>query len=169
MATAGHHNIIIEKGADFVIEVQVSENGILNKDITNYNISFQLMYADDKGIDHVAQFLDPDDLATQRSFPVAGFILPDDEEQCTLKRSGSPKYTPIPGIDPCGATKGKFMVIIDKEITEQLPTRVPPELDPFSTSWEYFYHIDIDERVATGKSKNAENLRVLRGKCAVRL
>lgn len=42
--TAADHKIIIEKGADFVIETQVKDGGVSNKDLTGFTVSMELLY-----------------------------------------------------------------------------------------------------------------------------
>lgn len=131
MATAGTHKIIIEQGADFVIDVQVSENGVVHKDLTGYTPTMVIKYEDDQG---AIQILDT----------IAGVLVPD------------------VGSDPATYGNGYFKVVIDKLATSAYPTRLPPSYDAFATSYEYYYHIDI-----TGPG--SDDIRVLRGKLAVRL
>lgn len=117
MATAGNHKIIIEKGADFDIDIQVSENGIVHKDVAGYTVTMVIKYADEAGVIH-----------TQDT--IAGTIVPDD-----------------PSMDPAEWTyfNGYVNVIIDKAATATYPTRLPAEYSPFATSFEYIYSIDIND------------------------
>lgn len=133
MATAGNHKIIIEKGADFNIDVQVSDNGIVHKDVTGFTVTMTIKYVDDVG---AIQVLDT----------INGSIVPDDPS--------------LPEVD-WTYLNGYINVNIDKLITAGYPTRVPANLDPFATSFEYNYSIDIN-------GGTSEDIRVLRGKCAIR-
>ena len=62
---------------------------------------------------------------------------------------------------------GNLEVVIDKAITATYTTRVLPPLSPFTTEYNYFYNIDINEDPTITDGK--DNLRVLRGKCAIRV
>jgi len=134
MATAADHRIIIEKGADFKINVQVSENGITNKDLTGFTVEMVIKYEDPQG---VITELDT----------IIGELVED--------APGSGTYL-----------DGNISVTIDKAVTATYATRITPPVSPFATEYHYFYNIDINEGVVTA---DKENLRVLRGKCAVRV
>ena len=135
MATAANHRIIIEKGSDFQITIQVSDNGIDMKDLNGYTVEMTIQYQDTEGL---IQVLDT----------IAGVLVPD---------------------EPGGHTylNGYFKVVIDKSTTAGYPTRVSSDLNQFITEYNYNYHIDITENSTVSVGK--ENLRVLRGKCAVRV
>lgn len=133
MATAGNHKIIIEKGVDFDIDVQVSENGIVHKDVTGYTVTMTIKYVDGAG---VIQTLDT----------IAGTIIADDPTLPELE------WTYLNGF---------INVTIDKLATAGYPTLLPAEYDAFATSFEYWYSIDINGGVS-------DDIRVLRGKCAIR-
>lgn len=132
--TAGNHKIIIEKGADFKIDLQVSENGIDMKDLTGYTIEMVIKYADEAG-------------AVQTLDTIAGALIED--------TPGSGTYL-----------NGYCEVIIDKAVTATYPTRVGTDLNAFATEYNYHYHIEVTEDVAVSAGK--ENLRILRGKAAIR-
>ena len=134
MATAGNHKIIIERGADFVIDVQVSENGIVHKDLTGFTVSMDIKYAD------------PTTKAVTTQDTIPGTLIPDN---------------PDDPADQHTFKNGYIQVNIDKAKTATYPTRLPTEYDPFATSYEYYYSINI-----TGP--DSQDFRVLRGKCAVR-
>lgn len=134
MATAGNHKIIIEKGVDFDIDIQVSENGVVHKDVSGFTVNMAIKYTDDTG-------------AIQTLDTINGSIVPDDKT--------------LPEVD-WTYLNGYINVTIDKSATALYPTRVPSTMDAFSTSYEYYYSIDINN-VITG-----EDIRVLRGKCAIR-
>lgn len=129
MATAGNHKIIIEKGADFVIDVQVSENGVIHKDLEGFTVVMTIKYEDDAKVIQT--------LAT-----VPGEIVPDDASLPVLEWTYA---------------NGYLLVNIDKALTATYPTRLPAEYDSFATSYEYYYSIDIigpdsqDFRVLRGK------------------
>ena len=61
---------------------------------------------------------------------------------------------------------GNVAVVIDKAVTATYATLVGTELNPFTTEYNYFYTIDITEDDAVSIDK--ENIRILRGKLAVR-
>ena len=63
--TAGNHRIIIEKGADFKIELQISENGIDMRDVTGYSVKMVIKYENAGSITELA--------------PIAGFLVEDTE------------------------------------------------------------------------------------------
>lgn len=134
MATAGNHKIVIERGADFVIDVQVSENGIVHKDLAGFTVTM------------VIKYVDPTTKAVVTQDTITGSLVPDDAE--------------LPEVD-WTYLNGYLMVEIDKLATAGYPTRLPAEYDPFATSYEYNYSININ-------GPDSEDLRVLRGKCAVR-
>lgn len=134
MATAGNHKIIIEKGVDFDIDIQVSENGVVHKDVSGFTVKMTIKYTDDVG-------------AIQTLDTITGSIVADD-----------------PTLDPGVWTylNGYVNVTIDKVATAGYATRVPSTMDAFATSYEYYYSVDINN-ATTG-----EDIRVLRGKCAIR-
>jgi hypothetical protein len=136
MATAGNHKVIIEQGADYSIEVQVSENGITNKDLNGFTPTMAIKYATTDGsVVNVGVY--------------TGTLIPDIKTEET---------------DPDTYLNGYFKVVIDKEITATLavyPNGMPVGADPFATTYEYFYNIDLN-------NDSSDDLRVLRGKLAVR-
>lgn len=134
MATAGNHKIIIEKGADFVIDVQVSENGIVHKNLTGFTVSMVIKY-----VDPITKVITIQDT-------IPGVLVPDN---------------PLLPVLDWTYFNGYLKVIIDKAATALYPTRLPAEYDPFATSYEYYYSINII-------GPNSQDYRVLRGKCAVR-
>jgi len=111
----------------------VSEDGVNHKDLTGYIATMVLKYEDDAGNVII-------------EYTQAGTLIPDDKLD--------------PG-DPDTYLNGNFNITIDKSATILFPTRVPADLDVFATSFEYFYHIDIN-------GPASDDLRVLRGKAAVR-
>ena len=129
MATAGNHKIIIEKGMDFSIDVQVSENGIVHKDLTGYTVSMSIKFEDEQGL---IQVLDT----------IVGDLVPDNPTE--------------PEVD-WTYFNGYLNVTIDKLATSTYDTRVAGDLHAFSTAYEYYYSIDIvgpgssDFRVLRGK------------------
>lgn len=132
--TAADHRTIIEKGADYKIEIQVSENGIDMKDVTGYTVAMVIKYQDAQGAIAVLD-------------TIAGYLVED--------TVGSGTYL-----------NGNVAVVIDKAVTATYATLVGAELNPFTTEYNYFYTIDIteDDAVSAGK----DNIRILRGKLAIR-
>ena len=130
MATAGNHKIIIERGADFVIDVQVSENGIVHKDLAGFTVTMTIKYED------------PTTGAIVTQDTITGAIVPDNADLPELE------WTYF---------NGYLVVTIDKLATAGYPTRLPADYDAFATSYEYHYSIDIngpgseDFRVLRGK------------------
>lgn len=127
--TAANHRIIIEKGATFKIDIQVSENGIVMKDLLGWTVHFALMH-------------DVDGIVAE-AYAQLGELVPDDELA-----------------NPLTYLNGNIKVKIDGSNTGALATLVDPSLDPFTTEYNYFYHIDIKD--------GTDEIRVLRGKAAVR-
>jgi len=61
------------------------------------------------------------------------------------------------------APNGECSVLIDKDITSKFDTGVSSSDNVFMTEYNYFYTIDI-----VG-APNGEDMRILRGRCAVRV
>ena len=197
MATAANHRIIIEQGSDFRINLQVSENELTPKDLTSYiaagAVEMVIKYKDPATGNIVVQdtiagsFVD--DVPAFTDNVVAGsFVI---GVTYTITTVGTTDFTLIGALDnnigtsfvatgvgsgtgtadtlvPASGTyvNGYCEVVIDKAVTATYPTRLDATLDPFTTEYMYNYHIDITEDTATSAGK--ENLRILRGKCAVR-
>ena len=129
--TAANHKIIIEKGATFKIDIQVSENGIVMKDLLGWTVHFALMH-------------DVDGIVTE-AYTQLGELVPDE-----LSPDDAPDSPPT-------YLNGNITVKIDGSNTGTLATLVDPALDPFITEYNYFYHIDIKDgtdeiRVLRGKA-----------------
>lgn len=132
--TAADHRAIIEKGADYKIEIQVSENGIDMKDVTGYSVEMVIKYQDEAGAIVVLD-------------TIAGYLVED--------TVGSGTYL-----------NGNVAVVIDKDVTATYATLVADTLSPFTTEYNYFYTIDITEDGAVSVGK--DDIRILRGKMAIR-
>ena len=118
---------------DFVIDVQVSENGIVHKDLTGFTVEMVIKYSDDAG-------------AVQTLDTIIGVLVPDNPLDLEVD------WTYL---------NGYLKVVIDKTATAGYATRVGTDLNPFTTAYEYYYSINI-------AGPGSEDLRVLRGKCAIR-
>lgn len=69
---------------------------------------------------------------------------------------------------PNPAENGLIDILIDSASIDSLPTLVQQVTDPFATEYNYYYTLTItDNPVAT--SDNRRDMRLLRGKLAVRL
>ena len=139
MATATNHRIIIEQGSDFRINLQISEDGLTPKDLTTHAAS--------GAIEMVIKYKDvtTGDIVVQDT--VAGVFVED---------------TPASGT----YVNGYCEVVIDEAVTATYPTRLLANIDPFATEYMYNYSIELIEDTVTSAGK--DNLRILRGKCAVR-
>ena len=190
--TAADHRTIIEKGADYKIEIQVSENGIDNKDVTGYSVSMVIKFENDAGnievLDTVAGYLVDDspafnvtvaagnlEVGVEYTISVLGdsdFTLADAANNtvgevftATGGTTGTGEATMV--IAASGTyVNGNVAVVIDKAVTATYDTRVSAGLNPFTTEYKYFYSIDITEDDAVSIDK--DNIRILRGKLAIR-
>ena len=190
--TAADHRTIIEKGADYRIEIQVSENGIDNKDVTGYTVEMVIKYQDTDGsivtLDTIAGVLIDDILEHIENVVAGNFVI---DTVYTIKTVGDTDFTLIGAADnnvgteftatgagtgtgtadtvvPASGTylNGNVAVIIDKVATAAYATRIDTTLNPFMTEYNYFYSIDIIEDIAISAGK--DNIRILRGKLAIR-
>jgi len=125
MATAAEHKIIIEKGADYKLEVQISNSGVATDhvDVADYSIYLTIQYADENGD---IQYL------------VGG-------NATTMNRFEGTKVPDVAGADPLTYDNGNMEITVDKAITAGFPTRT----EPFKTAYEYFYHVDIESTTGT--------------------
>lgn len=139
---AAEKKIIIERGADFRIALELVEGVGTPKDISTFTVGMNIKYYD-KTNDTISH-LQPDGTLTDVPYIFPGTLL------------GTP-----PG------SMGEFEIVIDKTITVLFDPKLDMQkmTDRFGTEYNYFYNIDIQ---GAGDSLTAENKRVLRGKCAVR-
>ena len=163
------------------------------KDLTGYTPTMVIQYYDTATgnivvLDTITGTL-VDDVAEHVLNVVAGNFVVDTEY--TIKTVGDTDFTLIGSLDNVIGTvftatgvgagtgtadtlisasgtylNGYFQVVIDKTATATYMTRIAAELNQFITEYNYNYHIDIVEDIATSIGK--EDLRVLRGKLAVR-
>ena len=190
--TAADHRTIIEKGADYRIDIQVSENGIDMKDVTGYSVAMVIKYEDTDGsivvLDTIAGILVDDVLAGLYTVGAGNFEI---GVEYTIKTIGTTDFTLIGSVDNVIGTvftatgagegtgeatidvaasgtylNGNVAVVIDKTVTATYATRVTDGLSPFMTEYNYFYTIDITEDDAVSVDK--DNVRILRGKLAIR-
>ena len=179
---AAERHIIIDKGADFTIKLTVTE-GIGSPKNLSTNATggayTPKMYLMKKSSDILTTNTDGTVTRTPNPQPLT-----------YIAENGAEVFIKVPvvigsliqdGVDstnvplPAGET-GKFQVVIDSAITELIDTNLPPFItstgeeesnkNPFATEYTYFYTIEI---VQDGVSAVKEELRILRGKCAVRL
>ena len=148
MATAADHKIIIEKGADFKIDLRVTTDGITAYPVDSYVATMYLMYKDSTG-----------DIQ---------YVKPDGTSQNTIIKIDAVGTLP----DDANTQNGEFTMLIDEGVTALLkpdPADVTPNPatasevlgnNPFATEYNYFYYIQIDLA--------DDNIRVLRGKAAIR-
>ena len=148
---AAERHIIIDKGVDFTIKLKVTEGIGSPKNLSGYIPKMRLMRTDADG--SIAY-------ASQTSGSV-------------IFGTASPAYIVEGTITD--VTNGEFEVIIDSSLTSTIDTNLPdfiddqgnskPNKNPFATEYTYFYSIDL---LQGGSAVNKEELRILRGKCAVR-
>jgi len=145
--TAADHKIIIEKGADFTIEVQAYE-GLTPKDLSTDSWTVVMNI----------QHLDADNTIVS-----------------TNTEEVSPK---APSVYAVGSiiddVNGIVQIRIDNTDTINLPTGInddtflgktdQTDISPFSTEYNHFYTITL-----VNATTNTEDLRLLRGKCAIRV
>ena len=139
---AAEKKIIIERGADFRIALEVVEGISTPKDISTFTAGMTIKHYDK--VNDVIKYLQEDGTLTNVPYEFPGNLL---------------------GATP--GSLGKFEIVIDKTITENFDPLLDMTVitDRFATDYNYFYNIDIND---TGDSTTVENIRVLRGKCAVR-
>lgn len=148
---AAERHIIIDKGADFTIKLKVTEGIGSPKDLTGYIPKMRLMKTTaDESIAYASENGGSVIFGTNPEYIVEGVIT--------------------------DATNGEFEVIIDSSATSNIDTNLPdfiddqgnsqPNKNPFATEYTYFYSIDL---LQGGSAINKEELRILRGKCAVRV
>lgn len=158
---AADRNIVIDKGVDFTIRLKVTEGIGSPKDLVGYTPKMKLMKTDSNGnvlyaSENAVEF------TSIPAYIVNGVLLSD-------------------GVDDSGnqlpaGQGGKFEIIIDAAVTSVIDTNLPIYLNgigeplnsnnPFATEYTYFYSIDL---IQNGGGVNKEDLRILRGKCAVRI
>jgi len=145
--TAANHDIIIEKNSDFVINVQVTEGIGTQKNISGYTPKLYLMkqvkVADVSQVYYVPSV--PANASTAVAAIATGTVT--------------------------DAVNGEFTVTIDKRITAALDTNLPEDIhSEFATIYTYFYYISIDNTPSNvTDTSTTDTLKVLRGRCAVRI
>jgi len=138
--TAAEHSIVIEKGADFKLDIVYKDSTGMAKDINNYTGRMSIFFIDDKGkTKYLNDKGEPTDSAT----------------------------TIVKDISPSDGTNGKITIKIEDKVTSKIDTRLPKGKE-LATEYNYYYHIDIvlEDGDATG---NDIIERLLRGRLAVRL
>ncbi len=149
---AAERHIIIDKGVDFTIKLKVTEGIGSPKDLTGYIPKMRLMKTTaDESIAYASETGGSVIFGTNPAYIVEGTIT--------------------------DATNGEFEVIIDSSATANIDTNLPdfiddqgnsfPNRNPFATEYTYFYSIDLLQS-GSAPTTSKEELRILRGKCAVR-
>ena len=163
------------------------------KDLTGYAVEMVIKYEDDAGViqtlDTITGELVEDVEAGTKIVGAGNFEV---GVEYTIALPGTTDFTLIGAADSITGTvftatdvgegtgtatvpvvgsgtyfNGYCRVVIDKAVTATYATRVTDTYDPFITEFRYNYHIDIIED--TNVSVANDDLRVLRGKCAVRV
>lgn len=178
--TAGNRNIIIEKGADFTIKTKLKVNSLTAKDLRgelpigsnklgegtttdrdNSTPATNDYWYETDGVTsdiinvwkYTGTWVDANaDLVSW----TGDFRLYYDDAGSVTEEVVANTFTVTDGVN------GAFSVHIDEAVTDTLLTRVT-SANPFITEYRYFYHIEINN------TNSGEDLRVLRGKCAVRV
>ena len=159
---AAEKKLIVERGADFRIQLEIMD-GLFQKDLTNFTSGMYIQYYSEGIAIDLENGLTSD---TIYNLKADGTFLED---------NGTNKVE-FPGI-LVGVTpglNGEFNVIIDKSVTATFPTMLDMSkmTNRFGTEYNYYYHIEIDENAVGGADDDItvdrENMRVLRGKLAVR-
>ena len=138
--TAAEHSIVIEKGADFKLDIVYSDSTGMAKDINNYTGRMSIFFVDDNG------------------------------ETKYLNDKGEPTdsgTTIVKGISPSDGTNGKITIKIEDKVTSKIATRLPVGKE-LATEYNYYYHIDIVLEDGDGTGNDIIE-RLLRGRLAVRL
>lgn len=156
MATAADHKIIIEKGADFKIDLRVTTDGINPFLLTDYTGTMYLMYHKTNG--------------TLEDYS-------DDQLMYVYVDSGvyteSDTRTPIiSNVAPTDAGNGEITIELDGTVTDKLPSDPDGssnilDRNKFATEYNYFYYIEVVN--PGGDGADDDIVRVLRGKAAVRV
>jgi hypothetical protein len=145
--TAAEKQIIIEKGSDFKITIVVEDKlgqamdieGRIPKMCLCYQKDGLVEYMTDSGIGAVDKSTIGVGINKQKTDAATGAIT----------------------------NKGTIELVIDSQITALLPTKLESDIKSvFATEYMYYYFIELNE---VGDSKDVDNWRVLRGKCAVRV
>ena len=149
---AAERHIIIDKGVDFTIKLKVTEGIGSPKNLSGYIPKMRLMKTtEDENIAYASQTGGSIIFGTSPAYIVEGKVT--------------------------DAINGEFEVIIDSSATSNIDTNLPkfvddqgnsqPNKNPFATEYTYFYSIDLLQGGST-PTIDKEELRILRGKCAVR-
>ena len=177
---APEKKIIIDKGADYEMWIQVPDGEFANKDVRNWKWTLRIMN-DNKDSD-------PTEYKVIEGIAGAGTYTP-----TTYNPDGSVKDNPIfNGIaktpsaqitvpsEENDARNGWIKIKIDSSDTFTYDTRIEG-LNKFITEYNYFYTITIYEpdddnrsgvmtySTQRGVTREKEELRIARGQCAVRI
>ena len=144
---APDHKIIIDKGSDYQILIQVPETNMSIKDVRGWTWTFKI-YNQGKG---------PDSPELYKTYSMSCPAYTND--------LNSLDYTN--DYDEIQAANGWVNIRIDASDTATLLTGISAEVDSFATEYNYRYTIDIvDGNVTPGL--DSEEIRILRGRCAIR-
>ena len=138
---AAEHNIIIEKGADFVFKGEIIEGVGQQKDLTGYTIKMGIKYIDPS--DGKVKYLNSFGSLQEEVYEFSGIVE--------------------------NAAAGKFKILIDKSITINFPTMVKSS-NKFATEYNYYFYIDLHQNGNEANRNSAinEDIRIVRGRCAIR-
>jgi hypothetical protein len=65
--------------------------------------------------------------------------------------------------------EGKCTVHVDSTVTSGLSTHIPSDEDMFDTQFNYYYTLTLKGTEGSGTSDDTREMRVMRGKLAVRI
>jgi len=137
---AAEKKIVIEKGADFNLKITVTEGIGTAKNISDHTMGMKIMKQDSNGN---IVYLHPGNNTEGAEF-------------------NSIPYTFEGSVTD--AVNGECNIPIDKDVTASFPLSTTGN-DVFATEYSYNYIIDL---VSTDIG-NGEDMRLLRGRCAVRV
>jgi len=161
--TAGDYKIIIEKNADFSLEVAIKEGVGVPKNLNGYSVYMRLMYIGNSAViandtTGIIYYLgvNADGEAVRSTAATTKIELP----------NAIPASTNAEGGDNTGED-GIVYVKLDKAFTGSLNTLIDTAKtsDLFATEYNYRYELCIYDN---NDSTSSDDIKVLRGKCAVR-
>jgi hypothetical protein len=148
---APDHKIIIDIGSDYEIWIQVPDGSLAFKDVREWNWTLKL-YSGGKGATAPIQY------KTDFTGVCPGLQAEDD----TLYDDQDPvDYEKIQSLN------GWVKVKIDAADTATFTTGLSADVDSFATEYNYRYTLDINDDAIT-PGLDTEEIRILRGKCAIR-
>jgi hypothetical protein len=138
--TSAEKRIVLEQGSDYRLQLYVkSDDGIGNRDLTGWSWTMRLYRAAD------GEDVTPIGLV---NVPFSGTFVGDD------------------------LANGKCTVHIDSTVTtmpDGLSTLIPSGEDMFDTQFNYYYTLTLKGTEGSGTLDDTREMRVMRGKLAVRI